>query len=169
MKEKLQEFALLAEIVSAICIVLSLLFVGLQVRQGAEETAANSEAIRSTVRQSMMDADLSILLWMGSNPSIVDPEYASTPEQFLARAIKFHSLLRTRSAYWYEYRKGLLDQAILDSYLSSFVLDTAQTDYQLAQWEALYADKNDQTYPRDMMDELNNRILREVERMRLDQ
>ena len=31
MKEKLQEYALIAEIISALCIVLSLIFVGLQV------------------------------------------------------------------------------------------------------------------------------------------
>ena len=42
MKEKLQEYALIAEIISAIAIVLSLIFVGLQVRQGSEATDANT-------------------------------------------------------------------------------------------------------------------------------
>lgn len=36
MKAKLQEFALVAEIMSAVAIVLSLLFVGIQVRQGSD-------------------------------------------------------------------------------------------------------------------------------------
>lgn len=35
-KEKLQEYALLAEIISAICIVASLLFVGVQIKQNSE-------------------------------------------------------------------------------------------------------------------------------------
>ena len=54
MKEKLQQYALVAEIVSALAIVLSLIFVGLQVKQGSEQTAANTEAIRSQVRESML-------------------------------------------------------------------------------------------------------------------
>jgi hypothetical protein len=68
MKEKLQEYALIAEIISAICIVLSLIFVGLQVRQGAEETAANTAAIRGSVRQSLMEADKDLLLFAVENP-----------------------------------------------------------------------------------------------------
>jgi len=35
-KQRLQEYALIAEVVSALAIVLSLIFVGLQVRQGAQ-------------------------------------------------------------------------------------------------------------------------------------
>ena len=54
MKEKLQEYALIAEIISALAIVVSLIFVGLQVRQGSETTVANTEAIRSQVRESML-------------------------------------------------------------------------------------------------------------------
>jgi hypothetical protein len=42
---KLEKWALVAEIVSAIAIVLSLIFVGLQVRQGASATALNTRAI----------------------------------------------------------------------------------------------------------------------------
>ena len=63
MKEKLQEYALLAEIFSAIAVVLSLIFVGLQIRQGAEETAANTAAIRSSVQLAMMEADKDLLLF----------------------------------------------------------------------------------------------------------
>jgi len=45
MKEKLQEYALIAEMISAICIVLSLVFVGLQVRQGVPHRALNRKSM----------------------------------------------------------------------------------------------------------------------------
>jgi len=41
MKEKLQEYALIAEIISGIAIVISLVFVGIQIQQGTEETVAS--------------------------------------------------------------------------------------------------------------------------------
>lgn len=42
MKEKLQEYALIAEIISAICIVLSLIFVGLQINQNTQQNRLNA-------------------------------------------------------------------------------------------------------------------------------
>ena len=44
MKEKLQEYALVAEIIGAVAIVVSLLFVGIQVRQS--NTIAATDAIK---------------------------------------------------------------------------------------------------------------------------
>jgi len=41
-KEKLQEYALIAEIISAICIVLSLIFVGLEIEQSTKQSRINA-------------------------------------------------------------------------------------------------------------------------------
>jgi hypothetical protein len=41
-KEKLQEYALIAEIISAICIVLSLIFVGLEIEQNTKKSRINA-------------------------------------------------------------------------------------------------------------------------------
>ena len=156
MKNKLQEYALVAEIISAACIVLSLIFVGFQIQQGARETAMNSEAVRSTVRQSMMNADLSIQLWLGSTPTVWDPEMNGTVAQSVSRRLYFHSLLRTRSNYWSEYKNGLLDEEILNSYLSPLVLQATQAEWFLNLWNDFYA--NPDSYPQDMLDEINKRI-----------
>jgi len=51
MKEKLQEYALVAEIIGGVAIVISLVFVGVQVSQTAEETATNTTAIRASAYQ----------------------------------------------------------------------------------------------------------------------
>ena len=51
---KLERWALIAEIVGGVAIVLSLIFVGLQVRQSAEQTALNTDAIRADAIQSLV-------------------------------------------------------------------------------------------------------------------
>jgi hypothetical protein len=55
LKEKLQEYALIAEIIGAIAIVASLIFVGLQVRLSAEETAQNTLQMQAMVYQALQD------------------------------------------------------------------------------------------------------------------
>jgi hypothetical protein len=45
---KLKVWALVAEIVSALAVVVSLIFLAYQVREGANETALNTEAVQST-------------------------------------------------------------------------------------------------------------------------
>ena len=47
MKDKLQEYALISEIIGGIGIIASLIFVGFQVKQNAEETALNTRQMQS--------------------------------------------------------------------------------------------------------------------------
>lgn len=44
MKEKLQEYALVAEIISALAVVAGLVFVGLEINQSTEQNALNTRA-----------------------------------------------------------------------------------------------------------------------------
>lgn len=124
MKEKLQQFALIAEIISAIAIVLSLIFVGLQVRLGAQETAANSVALSSSVQQAMMDADKDLLLFHIGRPEL-ETQYESTalgtPGDYF---YFFSAVLRTRQLYWMQHEAGLMDDETYYSYLGPFVLGT---------------------------------------------
>ena len=50
---KLERWALIAEIFSAAAVVVSLIFVGFQVRQGADETALNTRAIEVSAYQDL--------------------------------------------------------------------------------------------------------------------
>ena len=59
-KEKLQEYALIAEIISATAVVASFIFVGVQVKQGAEETAENTKSIRVAAFQDLTSEMLRI-------------------------------------------------------------------------------------------------------------
>jgi len=47
MKDNLQEYALISEIIGGIGIIASLIFVGFQVKQNAEETALNTRQMQS--------------------------------------------------------------------------------------------------------------------------
>jgi len=54
MKEKLQEYALLAEIFSALAIVISLIFVGIQIQQNSELSQVNAyQSIRQNINSLM--------------------------------------------------------------------------------------------------------------------
>jgi hypothetical protein len=53
MREKLQEYALIAEIIGGIAIVASLIFVGFQVQQTADETALNTRQMQAMAFQDL--------------------------------------------------------------------------------------------------------------------
>jgi hypothetical protein len=130
---KLEKWALIAEIVSAIAIVLSLIFVGLQVRQGTEETAANSKALEATVRESMLNADLSILQSllpygnMAASPT--------TPEEMARQTAFAYMLGRTRENYWKQHENGMLDDESYLSYRETFLRLLVRSDFALQVWE----------------------------------
>jgi hypothetical protein len=135
MKEKLQQYALIAEIISAIAIVLSLIFVGLQVRQGAEETAANSEAIRSQVRQAMLETDLGLLNSANDVPEIIT-SMQNIPEDLQGRAFLFFTaFIRTRENYWLQHNKGLIDNETYQSYLRVFINNIKRSRYYRKVWD----------------------------------
>jgi hypothetical protein len=108
--KKLNEYALIAEVVSAVCIVVSLIFVGLQVRQGALETAENSVALRSQVQQAMMETDKDLLLFRAANNTDGADDF------YYANA-----LFRSRELYWSQYIAGLLDDDAYMSYMTPFI------------------------------------------------
>jgi hypothetical protein len=134
MKERLQEYALIAEIVSAVAIVLSLIFVGLQVRQSSEQTAANSRALEATVRESMLNADLSIL--QAALP-YVDMQSISGPttEEEVSRQRNYNSMMgRTRENYWKQHQNGMLDEETYLSYRETFLRLLSNSDFALDIW-----------------------------------
>lgn len=139
MKDKLQEYALMAEIISAICIVLSLIFVGYQVRLGAEETAANSRAIMSAVRQSLMDADRELLLFSAEHIPVTTTNNPDTvsEEEFQRVWVWMIAMVRTRENYWLQYQDGLLDEQVYESYMQSFIRNLGDSERFVAGWRRI--------------------------------
>jgi len=137
MKEKLQEYALVAEIISAVAIVLSLIFVGVQVQQGAEETAANTGALRSQVRESMLNSDLAMLDRALDYPELIDYYFNSEGKDavMIARMkVWIYQFSRTRENYWVQHQNGVLDAETYRSYLAPFLRYLLNNDVALNTW-----------------------------------
>ena len=120
MKEKLQEYALLAEIISAIAIIISLIFVGFQIRQSAKETALNTEAIQSSVRQTMLSEDREAIRMVIDYPSL-NQRTNLTPEQEVRVTGWLIAIIRMRENYYVQYQKGLLDEVTWFSYRDALI------------------------------------------------
>lgn len=120
----LQKWALIAEILGGIAVVLSLIFVGYQVQQSNEQTALNTNALRLTAYSQLIDgisefniqtlqnADLRavrIKLEAGTTIDELDPEEGQIINAFLFLAYRNGDL-----AYM-QYRQGIIDEERLRS------------------------------------------------------
>ena len=144
MKEKLQEYALIAEIISAICIVLSLIFVGLQVRQSAEETAFNTEAIRGQVRESMLNSDISQLAYFADYPYLISMEFHDgelTREEIGRMAGTSLVMIRQRENYWVQHENGILDDETFTAYFDVLLAAIETSDITRAIWNNIAASR----------------------------
>jgi hypothetical protein len=113
--EKLQQYALVAEILSAVAIVASLIFVGIQLQQSA--TASQIAAY-----QSRADAASGALVAMALSEEISalrvklrreGPDALSEVELERLRAWYQGTMLRAQAQY-YQYQQGYLNQAGVD-------------------------------------------------------
>lgn len=72
MKEKLQEFALIAEIISALAVVAGLIFVGLEIRQSTEQAELNTRAIETAAYQDLIGQILQISNTVATDEELFD-------------------------------------------------------------------------------------------------
>ncbi len=118
MKEKLHEYALIAEIVGGIAIVCSLIFVGVQIRQNSEINEINAyqdliSQITVMNAQRVQDPQFADLFWRfdhGEQP--VDDIERARLEAFL------YMVFRHGDLAYRQYDKGLIDREGLMSVLA---------------------------------------------------
>jgi len=118
LKERLQEYALIAEIVGGIAIVLSLIFVGMQIRQNSEISQINAYqelvsqiTVMNTLR--VQDGEFADLFWRfdhGEQP--LDDKERARLEAFL------YMVFRQGDLAYRQYEKGLIDRDGLISVLA---------------------------------------------------
>lgn len=118
MKERLQEYALIAEIIGGIAIVCSLIFVGVQIRQNSEVSEINAYQ------------DLISQITLMNSMRVQDPEFADLFWRFdhgepprngteRARLEAFlYMVFRHGDLAYRQYDKGLIDQDALVSVLA---------------------------------------------------
>ena len=121
MKEKLQKYALIAEITSAIAIVLSLIFVGLQIQQSAEETSLNTKSVRLEAYQELLTQIAALNIVLVENPELVELENRITEDreeitqQDKDRYLPYlRTVWRHGSLAYYQFNNGLIDEKTLN-------------------------------------------------------
>jgi hypothetical protein len=143
MGQRNTRLGLITEVGSAIAVVVSLVFVGLEVRETARQTELNTEAIRIAAYQDLISQISSI------NELVLEPEAAaayahlSSPDtdwgtlsdEEQARVTRiFFLLVRHADMAYYQFEKGLLPEDRLESALRPFT-GSLQAPVHSQQWE----------------------------------
>jgi len=127
MKEKLQEYALIAEIISAIAVVAGLVFVGLQIRQSTEQNALNTRALEAAAYQDLIGQILEI-----NTTALADKELAELVVRIFERDLsavdedpRVFVLLQTLGRHadmaCFQYQKGLISKERLGSAMAIYL------------------------------------------------
>ncbi len=122
---ELEQYAYLAEILGVIVVVATLIYLSVQVRQGAS-------LMRSEARQAQVSADLEIIYKWMEYPDI--QESVGNPEKLEPnKKVRLYYWLiafsRIREHLWFQYRDGVLDEDAWTSYRTviPFILSTERT------------------------------------------
>ena len=141
MKEKLQEYALMAEIVGGIAIVASLVFVGIQVRVTAEETALNTRQMQAMVYQELQNQIIESNRlsatdseWIRLTRKKMSGEPLDAVDRYQYR--QWHrSLFRTGNAGYIQFENGIITKDQLDSVLAPMISNLDNDDEAQFNWE----------------------------------
>ena len=137
----LKKWALVAEIIGGIAIVLSLLFVGFQIRQEAEQTRLNTRAVEASAYQDLIgqmntinlalftdDESMAVVIDALSSEKIVDPIQLAQAARFVGYVFRHSEMSHL------QYEKGLITHEQLYSVLGP--LNTVlESDYGMQQWQ----------------------------------
>jgi hypothetical protein len=141
MKEKLQEYALIAEIVGAIAIVISLITVAMQINQSAQETALNTNAVQVSAYQALVGDVITINLIISENPQLAELVTRITDGGTFNNNAEVHQYDQYISAIfehgdmaYYQYEKGIINEERLWNILG-IVTTQFQIDYVQNEWD----------------------------------
>ena len=144
MKKKLQEYALVAEIASAIAVVISLIFVGLQIHQSSEETALNTNAIQVSAYQALAGDVMAINLSVSGDPQLA--ELVSRIREGgtfndLSEKLQYDNFLSAIFEHgdmaYYQYEKGIIEEERLRNTVG-IVTNQFEVDYVREQWNEVF-------------------------------
>lgn len=102
----------IAEIVSSVAIVVTLIYLTIETRQ-------NTDALLATSRQATLDADLSFISNVIDHPELGIgrgvPGETAEEVRIMAHLIAY---LRIREFAWFQYQNGILDETTWQSYMA---------------------------------------------------
>lgn len=120
-----------AEILSSVAILVTLVYLAVEIQQNAEATRANT-------RQAILDSDQQFLQLFVDSPELnllwYKPELSDQEKVRLSYFLLIH--MRMRESNWFQYESGILDERTWRSYRGSIVamLSAPRTR---AWWESL--------------------------------
>ena len=138
---KLQKWALTAEIIGGIAIVVSLVFVGYEIRHSTKEAELNRRAVEVTAYQELIKNIFDL------NDDVVhDPAFADIweksgknepmdPTEQMRLTEWFMSHFRHGDMAYFQYQKGIIDQQRLNSALNIIVKRTSRTPFAQSLWD----------------------------------
>ena len=118
---KLERLSALAELVSAVAILVTLGYLAIQTRQ-------NTAAVQASVRQSMIADDRELLFQQMAFPHVAPGEYnrdltAEEEVQVISWLIAF---IRVRESHWLQYQNGVVDEATWATYRAPLAIILSQ-------------------------------------------
>jgi hypothetical protein len=124
MKLKLSDWASIAEILGAVAIVISLVYVGQQVRESARQTELNTNAVQAATLQGMVDLSTNYLIDTSLDREFIrtlgraqaDPGQLDEIEALQMQRIIRSQWLRYQGAYRH-WQRGSLDDADWEAYI----------------------------------------------------
>jgi len=127
LKEKLQEYALVAEIISAIAVVAGLIFVGLEIQQSTAQSALNTRALETAAYQDLVSQILDINNVWDSDPYLADltdrgirGELTDPVEVSMFRSYAI-TVSRHADMACFQYQQGILSEERLASALAIYM------------------------------------------------
>lgn len=132
MKEELQKYALIAEIISALAVVAGLIFVGIQIKQSTEQNALNTRALEVSGYQDLIgqiiainntvlaNPELSDLIMRGKAGELTDPVDRGRYGTYLI------NVTRHADMACYQYQQGILNEERLAAVMAIFFVNVVQ-------------------------------------------
>lgn len=118
MTNSLKKTVAFAEIASAIAVVVTLVFVGIQIRHSAEQTAANTQSLKVNAYQDLISRIADINVFLLENPGFIDLESkvhtldSNLTELEQSRYNSFLWLLfRHGDMAYYQFEQGVITEA----------------------------------------------------------
>ena len=111
MELSLTDWAALAEVIASLAVVISLIYLARQVRQG-------NILSRYQARQNMMEQDLASLRIQMSDPGITSCLLKENPseEDLFKLHLFLTSIMRQREWEWSQYKDGIIDEDVYQTY-----------------------------------------------------
>ena len=132
---KLKKYALFAEIISAIAIVASLVFVGMGIRQSADETALNTSAIQAQTVQFIQSELREVFDFPENYLTTIEKDQSQyTTTDHIIRRGYFSRIMRIYENQWYQNAQGFLDDELFKAY-QQHIRITLNDAYNIELWE----------------------------------